>query len=59
MLSLLPVAVCCLIISFNASYFLNMWNDASGRNIIWAAAALQVFGVLLLYRMAKLGEGGD
>jgi Flp pilus assembly protein TadB len=29
-LSLLPVAVCCLIISFNASYFLNMWNDASG-----------------------------
>lgn len=58
-LSLLPVAVCCLIISFNASYFLNMWNDASGRNIIWAAAALQVFGVLLLYRMAKLDEGGD
>ena len=58
-LSLLPVAVCCLIISFNASYFLNMWNDASGRNIIWAAAALQVFGVLLLYRMAKLDEGAD
>lgn len=56
-LSLLPVAVCCLIISFNAGYFLNMWNDASGRNIIWTAAALQVFGVLLLYRMAKLEEG--
>lgn len=58
-LSLLPVAVCCLIISFNASYFLNMWNDAGGRNIIWAAAALQVFGVVLLYRMAKLDEGAD
>ncbi|MDR3067036.1 MAG: type II secretion system F family protein [Comamonas sp.] len=58
-LSLLPVAVCCLIISFNASYFLNMWNDAGGRNIIWAAAALQVFGVVLLYRMAKLDEGVD
>ncbi|WP_304351822.1 type II secretion system F family protein [Comamonas testosteroni] len=58
-LSLLPVAVCCLIISFNASYFLNMWNDAGGRNIIWAAAVLQVFGVVLLYRMAKLNEGAD
>lgn len=58
-LSLLPVAVCCLIISVNAGYFLNMWNDASGRNIIWAAAALQVFGVVLLYRMAKLDEGAD
>ena len=58
-LSLLPVAVCCLIISFNASYFLNMWNDASGRNIIWAAAVLQILGVVLLYRMAKLDEGAD
>lgn len=58
-LSLLPVAVCCLIISFNASYFLNMWNDTGGRNIIGAAAALQVFGVVLLYRLAKLDEGGD
>ncbi|KOC21597.1 secretion system protein [Comamonas testosteroni] len=58
-LSLLPVAVCCLIISFNASYFLRMWNDANGRNFIWAAAVLQILGVLLLYRMAKLDEGAD
>lgn len=58
-LSLLPVAVCGLIISFNAGYFLKMWNDASGRNIIWGAAALQVFGVMLLYRLAKLDEGAE
>jgi len=58
-LSLLPVAVCSLIISFNASYFLRMWNDASGRNFIWAAAVLQILGVVLLYRMAKLDEGAD
>lgn len=57
-LSLLPLVVCGLIISFNAGYFLRMWEDASGRNIIWAAAALQVFGVLLLYRLAKLEDGG-
>lgn len=56
-LSLLPVAVCGLIISFNAGYFLRMWEDPSGRNIIWAAAALQMVGVVLLYRMAKLDEG--
>ena len=58
-LSLLPIAVCGLIISFNAGYFLKMWNDASGRNIIWAAAALQVIGVMLLYRLAKLDEGAE
>ena len=58
-LSLLPVAVCGLIISFNAGYFLKMWNDASGRNIIWAAAVLQVIGVMLLYRLAKLDEGAE
>ena len=58
-LSLLPIAVCGLIISFNAGYFLRMWEDPSGRNIIWAAAALQMLGVALLYRMAKLEEGGD
>ena len=57
-LSLLPVAVCGLIISFNAGYFLRMWEDPSGRNIIWMAAGLQVFGVILLYRMAKL-DGGE
>lgn len=58
-LSLLPVAVCGLIISFNAGYFLRMWEDPSGRNIIWAAVALQMVGVVLLYRMAKLQEGAE
>lgn len=55
-LSLLPIAVCGLIISFNAGYFLRMWEDPSGRNIIWVAAALQMVGVVLLYRMAQLRE---
>ncbi|MDR0216235.1 MAG: type II secretion system F family protein [Comamonas sp.] len=58
-LSLLPIAVGGLIISFNAAYFLRMWEDPSGRNIIWAAAALQMVGVVLLYRMAKLDEGAE
>ena len=58
-LSLLPIAVGGLIISFNAGYFLRMWEDPSGRNIIWTAAALQMVGVVLLYRMAKLDEGAE
>ena len=58
-LSLLPIAVCGLIISFNAGYFLRMWEDPSGRNIIWAAALLQMVGVVLLYRMSKLDEGAE
>lgn len=53
-LALLPIAVGVLIMVLNPGYFLRMWNDASGRNMILAAAALEAFGSFLLYRLARL-----
>jgi tight adherence protein B len=53
-LSLLPIVVGTLIMVLNDGYFLRMWNDASGRQMIVLAACLELAGVALLYRLAKL-----
>lgn len=53
-LSLLPLVVGGLIVSLNARYFMQMWGDPSGRWLLLTAAGLQVSGVLLLYRLARL-----
>lgn len=53
-LSLLPIVVGTLIMVLNDGYFMRMWNDASGRQMIAAAAGLEVVGVVLLYRLARL-----
>lgn len=53
-LSLLPLVVGTLIMVINDGYFLRMWNDASGRQMILLAAGLELVGVALLYRLAKL-----
>jgi len=53
-LSLLPIVVGTLIMVLNDGYFMRMWNDASGRNMIAMAAGLELVGVALLYRLAKL-----
>ncbi|WP_284337379.1 type II secretion system F family protein [Comamonas sp. NoAH] len=53
-LSLLPIVVGGLIMFVNDGYFLRMWNDESGRRMIMLAAGLEVVGVALLYRLARL-----
>lgn len=53
-LGLLPVAVGAMIVMLNGSYFTQMWNDAAGQAMIFGALGLQVFGVLLLYRLARI-----
>ena len=53
-LGLLPVGVGGFIIMFNPEYFLRMWHDGTGQTLIFGAVGLQVFGGLLLYRMARL-----
>lgn len=53
-LSLLPLVVGTLIMVINDGYFLRMWNDPGGRQMIFAAAGLELAGVALLYRLAKL-----
>ena len=52
-LGMLPLAVCAFMIMNNPSYFLGMWNDGSGRMLIYLGAGLQILGGLLLYRLAR------
>lgn len=53
-LGLLPIVVGTMIMLLNQGYFMRMWNDAMGQKMILVAAALQVFGSFLLYRLARL-----
>lgn len=53
-LGLLPVAVGLAIVMLNAAYFMRMWQDGSGRMMIYAAAGLQMAGAVMLYRLARL-----
>lgn len=53
-LALLPVVVGIMIMLLNQDYFVRMWEDESGRKMIYLAIGLQVLGSLLLYRLARL-----
>lgn len=53
-LGLLPVGVSVFLIATNPGYFMSMWNDDTGRTLIFSALALQLTGAALLYRLAKL-----
>jgi len=53
-LGLLPVGVGAFFIVTNPSYFMGMWNDGTGRNMILFAVGFQLLGAALLYRLARL-----
>jgi tight adherence protein B len=53
-LALLPVGIVGFLILVNPKYFGAMWNDDSGRHLVFAALALQVVGAYLLYRLTRL-----
>jgi tight adherence protein B len=53
-LGLLPVGVGAFLIFTNPSYFMGMWNDGTGRILIFSAVGLQLTGAALLYRLARL-----
>jgi tight adherence protein B len=53
-LGLLPVGVGAFLILTNPSYFMGMWNDDTGRILIFSSVGLQLTGAALLYRLARL-----
>ncbi|RKP50262.1 type II secretion system F family protein [Pararobbsia silviterrae] len=53
-LGVLPLAIGGFIVFRNPSYFVGMWNDATGRDLLYGALGLQASGAFLLYRLAKL-----
>lgn len=53
-LSALPVFVGFMILIINPEYLRGMWLDPAGQKMLIAAAGLQVTGMFLLFRMAKI-----
>ncbi|CAM2144479.1 tight adherence protein B [Pararobbsia alpina] len=53
-LGLLPLVIGCFIVLSNPDYFVGMWFDPTGRHLFYGALGLQLVGVFLLYRLAKL-----
>lgn len=53
-LSLLPLVVGVLIMFLNPGYFMHLWREPDGRQMLAVAAGLEIAGVLLLYRLASL-----
>ncbi len=53
-LGLLPLGVASFLIITNPAYFIGMWNDDTGRILIFSSAGLQIFGAAVLYRLARL-----
>jgi tight adherence protein B len=53
-LGLLPLGVGGFLIMTNPAYFIGMWNDGTGRMLIFSSAGLQLIGAALLYRLARL-----
>lgn len=53
-LSALPIVVGGLTLFTNPDYLLGMWRDGAGRQLLMAAAGLQLVGMTLLFRMAKI-----
>ncbi len=53
-LGLLPLGVGTFLVVVNPDYFLSMWNDDTGRMLIFSSAGLQLLGAFFLYRLARL-----
>lgn len=53
-LALLPILVGGLIMVLNTGYFMRMWNDADGQQMVLLAVGLEALGAFILYRLASL-----
>lgn len=53
-LAVLPLGIAGFLIVSNPDYFASMWNDHSGRRLVYGAIGLQCTGAYLLYRLTRL-----
>ncbi|WP_310630105.1 type II secretion system F family protein [Paraburkholderia sp.] len=56
-LGLLPIGIAGFLVLTNPRYFGSLWNDGSGRTLVYVALGLQVVGGWLLYRLTRLKGG--
>ncbi|MBT2375125.1 type II secretion system F family protein [Pseudomonas fluorescens] len=52
-LGALPISMVGYFMVINPEYLMTMWNDGTGRNLLFTAAAMQVLGCLALWRMLR------
>lgn len=55
-LAIIPVALMFYIVWQNPHYYTQMWAEASGRFLLLGSIAMQVTGVLIIWRMMKSTE---
>ena len=55
-IGLLPLAVALLLSFISPTYMSILWNQATGRILLWIALGLQALGIFLLIRMTRLKE---
>ena len=49
----LPILIVGYFIMVNPNYLLTMWNDETGRNMLFGALAMDVTGTLMMWRMLR------
>jgi tight adherence protein B len=58
LLFLIPVGITLFILLRSPVFYDDMWNDGFGRLLLFAAAALQLLGGLIIWRMLRATEEG-
>ncbi len=55
-LAVVPIGLSLYILSQNPDYYVEMWNQPTGRILLLLSVALQACGVLMIWRMLRVAE---
>lgn len=55
-LAVVPIGLSLYILSQNPDYYVDMWNQSSGRILLLVSVFLQASGVLVIWRMLRVAE---
>lgn len=58
-LAVIPIGLSLYIALLNRQYYVNMWADDIGRNLLILSVALQLSGVFVIWRMMQATEDGE
>lgn len=58
-LAIIPVGLCLYILALNPDYYAAIWASGGGRGLLFAAGALQLAGVFVIWRMLRSVESGE
>lgn len=58
-LAVIPIGLSLYIALLNRQYYINMWADSVGRNLLILSVALQIMGVFVIWRMMNSTEDGE